>query len=265
MTMYTHQFHAAPRWKRAVLYVLGAFAFAPLVFMVPELATGNLHDLGLSTAAVLGVGGVIIFMAMLMISPLITITGWRWIAPLRWWYGAMFAATVSVDIVLTAIAGGVHLHGGFLSRTVGHPFTLVGVTATLLTVVILTTATHGAQRRLGRHWRTIQRWTYVVWALILLHVGLLMGLRPSENGILFFGDAQRFWQILFISIPLFLMRIPYVRDWWRGQRQCHGLGAWHLWAIGAVMLGVMVFFWGGLISYEIEQGTQAFTLTPRDE
>jgi DMSO/TMAO reductase YedYZ heme-binding membrane subunit len=260
LSQFSHQLRTAPRWRQVLVYVVGALALAPLVFMVPELATADFYRIGISTAAVLGVGGVVIFIAMMMITPLVNVTGWRWVAPLRQWFGIVFAATVGVDIILTAITASVHLGGGFLSRTVGHPFTLVGVVATLLTVAIALTASRRGQVSLGRHWRTVQRFTYVVWALILLHLALLMGFGTSENGILFFGDAQRFYQVLFMSVPLVLFRIPAVRAWCVRAR-----GSWQLWAVGLLALGVVVFFWGGLISYEIEQGTQAFTLTPRDE
>lgn len=265
MTQNLHQLNTAPAYQRWFVRLLGTCALVPLFFMLPEILTGQFHKIAISTAAVLGVGGVIIFMAMMAITPLVTITGQRWFVPLRWWFGVVFASTVFVDIVLTATTAGLHLKGGILARTVGHTFTIVGVLATLITLVIALTASRKAQRALGRKWKVIQRFTYAVWALIILHMMLLMGFGHGENGILFFGDAQRFYQVLFMSIPLLLMRLPMIRSWWLAQREAHGWTAWKLWALGLPMLGVMVFFWGGLISYEIEQGTQAYTLEPRDE
>src|SRR3989442_1597690 len=97
MSQYAQVLRKSPWYKRVTVALFGALALAPLFFMLPEILTGSFHKIAISNADTLGTGTFLIFLAMLTITPLITITGKRWFAPLRWWYGVTFFATAAVE------------------------------------------------------------------------------------------------------------------------------------------------------------------------
>lgn len=244
MTQFTHQFRTAQPVKRWAVYGIGALGFAPLVFMSREIVTGNFDHLAVSNADVLGSGSFTLFLSMLAITPLVTVTGQRWFAPLRWWFGVMFFATAAVDLVIASIVTSGDFEGGFLSRAVGHSFLLAGTTAVLLSVVLAATANKRSQRSLGKYWKPVQlQLTYAVWALILLHLLLLFGV-----------GGGRFQQALFASAPLAALRLPPVRRWFsKGGRP------WLKWSAAVILLAPFLWGYGHLIGEEINRGVNALS------
>ena len=129
-------------------------------------------------------------------------------------------------------------------------------------IPVLATANTPAQRRLGKHWKRIQRVTYALWALIVIHLLLLDGFKtfaPPE------GDVdpvfhQRFYQSVAISLPLILLRLPPVKRWVTAKR-ADGQ-KWKVWLLVAV-IGVpylvgMIF----IINEEIFTGMMCLTMHP---
>ena len=179
----------------------------------------NAKDVLTNTEAdVLGTGGEICFFIAVSITPLITLTGARWIAPLRRWYGIMFAVIGIADTTTAALT--TDFAGGIFGRLAGHTFLLSGFLIILLALPLLATANTPAQRKLGKYWKRLQKMTYVIWGFVVLHLLLLDGFRP-------FGAAQgdgdpvfhqRFYQAVAISIPLVLLRLPPIRRWVTQQR-----------------------------------------------
>ena len=121
----------------------------------------------------------------LSITPLITVTGARWFAPLRRWYGIMFALIGISDATTAAIT--TDFAGGVFGRLAGHTFLVTGLFIVLMAIPVLATANTPAQRRLGKHWKTIQRVTYALWALTVIHLLLLDGFKP-------FGAVDGRWR-----------------------------------------------------------------------
>jgi hypothetical protein len=71
-------------------------AFVPWFFILRGWYSLNAKDVRtLSEADVLGTGGEFTFLIAVSITPLITLTGARWYAPLRRWYGIFFALIAS--------------------------------------------------------------------------------------------------------------------------------------------------------------------------
>jgi hypothetical protein len=102
----------------------------------------------------------------------------------------------------------------------GHSFLVVGLFIILLALPLLATANAPAQRKLGKYWKRLQRTTYVIWGLVVLHLLLLDGFMPF-GGPEGDGDPimhQRFYQAVAISIPLIVLRLPPVRRWIADQR-----------------------------------------------
>ena len=252
------------RKQSLALLLLRLPALMPLIFVSRGWFTLNVKDvLTNGEADVLGTGGEICLFVALSVTPVITLTGWRWIAPLRRWYGIMFAVIAIADATTASIT--TDFAGGVFGRLAGHTFLLVGFLIVLLALPLLATANTPAQRMLGKYWKPLQRMTYALWGLLVIHLLLLDGFTTfgAADGD---GDPvvhQRFYQAVAISIPLLLLRLPPVRRWVARQR-ADGR-QWLVWL--AVMPLAVLFILGFtfIINEEIFTGTLLFTLhTPAD-
>jgi DMSO/TMAO reductase YedYZ heme-binding membrane subunit len=160
------------------LFILRLPAFIPLIFISRGWMAANSQDvLTKMEADVLGTGGEICFFVAVSITPIITLTGARWIAPLRRWYGIMFAVIGIADTITASITG--DFAGGVIGRLAGHTFLLAGFLIILLALPLLATANTPSQRKLGRYWKWLQRTTYVIWGMIVIHLLLLDGFAPA--------------------------------------------------------------------------------------
>ena len=249
------------RKQSLILILLRLPAFVPLLFMLRGWFSLNQDDvLTLTEADVLGTGGEICFFIAITITPLITLTGQQWIAPLRRWYGIMFAVIGIADATTAAIT--TEFAGGVLGRLAGHTFLLTGLFIVLMAIPLLATANTPAQRKLGRYWKTLQRTTYVIWGMIVLHLLLLDGFGTfgSADGD---GDPimhQRFYQAVAISIPLLVLRLPPVRRWVTTKR-AEGR-AWQVWVTLAPLITLFVLGMFYIINEEIFTGTKILTMRP---
>ena len=169
-----------------------ALLLIPFVLMAPEVVSailgrpGAVANISASVADVLGTSTFLIFVLMLTVTPIRTVTGWRWHLILRRDYGIAMFATAGLDITLAATTTGDTFQGTPLTRVAGHSFLVAGTLSTLLLVPLVITANRPAQQWLGRHWKSVQRVTYAVWAMILVHLFLLFGLTS-----IFLAGGQR--------------------------------------------------------------------------
>ncbi len=206
--------HARARLLPAlgVLFFRGLLV-VPFVFMAPEIISlvlrhpNSVANVSASTADVLGTSSLLLFVMMLAVTPVHTMTGWRWHLILRRDYGVAMFFTAGTDLTLAALTTGDTFPGGPLARIAGHSFLVFGTLSVFLLVPLTLTANHRAMHWLGGHWKSVQRLTYVVWVTILIHLGFLFGFSS------FFIDA------LAVSAPLAMMRLPVVRRWWRSARK----------------------------------------------
>src|SRR5215510_8320187 len=257
-----YEFSAITIKKRSLaLFFLRLPVFVPFIFMVrPWLQLNPKDTLTLVEADVLGSAGIFCLFVALSITPLITLTGAQWIAPLRRWYGIWFAVIGLADTTTAAIT--TDFAGGPLGRLAGHTFLLTGFFIITLALPVLATANTPAQRKLGRYWKRLQRMTYVIWFFAVMHLLLLDGFKPfgGSNGD---GDPifhQRFYQALAISIPLIILRLPLVRRWVTEQR-----AQGRQWMVYLTFATLAVFYFTAMafiINEEIFTGTMAFTLHP---
>lgn len=251
------------RRQKLALVVLGAWALVPDFFISRPVITGGVignSTLNESVADVLGSGGEMLFLLMLLVTPLALVTRQRWFVPLRQWYGIMFAVTVITDAVIasivTAFAGG---PGG---RLAGHSFLLVGFTMVTLSVPLLVTANTWSLRRLGRYWKPVQRYgTFVIWGLLFLHLTLLEGFGPNAgNGVRMGVFHQRMYQLAACSLPLVVLRLPPARRWVTA-RQREG----RAWLVYLAAVPLAVLFLAGyclIVNEEMFKGIAAFTNYP---
>jgi methionine sulfoxide reductase heme-binding subunit len=217
----------------AALWALRSLVLVPIAMMGPELVaaiSGKPHAMANVSASandVLGTAGWILFVLTLSITPVRTITGFKWHEPLRRDFGVAMAAVILLDLVLATMNQ--NFTGGFVSRTTGHSFLAAGTLAALLLVPLAMTAHRRAQRWLGRWWKWLHRLVYVVWGTVLLHLLLLFGLRA------FFLDA------LVVSLPLAVLRIPPVARWWSASRRA---GTHRILRATLAILALAVFAFG---------------------
>jgi DMSO/TMAO reductase YedYZ heme-binding membrane subunit len=252
-----------PRFKRRTiaLFFLRLPAFVPWFFIMRGWYSLNAKDvLTLSEADVLGTGGELAFLITVSITPLITLTGARWYAPLRRWYGIFFALIGTSDAITAAIT--TSFAGGVFGRLAGHTFLVTGFLIILIAAPVLLTANTPAQRRLGTYWKKIQRLTYAVWAMIVIHLALLDGFRPFDGPQ---GDGdpifhQRLYQIVAISIPLVILRLPPVRGWITDKRAAGQ--QWKVWWTIAPMAALYLLAFAFIINEEIFTGLKVLTLHP---
>ena len=259
-----YEFSAITIKKRSLaLFFLRLPVFVPIILMIPGWVSLNAHGtLTINEASVLGTGGVFCLYIALSITPIITLTGAQWIAPLRRWYGIWFAVIGLADTTTAAIT--TDFAGGPLGRLAGHTFTLTGFFIITLALPVLATANTPAQRKLGRYWKKLQRMTYVIWFFAVVHLLLLDGFKPfggPEDGLAAFH--QRFYQAVAISVPLIVLRLPPVRRWVTEQR-AQGR-QWVVWATFAPLIVFYVTAMAFIINNEIFQGTQAITLSPIED
>jgi methionine sulfoxide reductase heme-binding subunit len=244
-----------------ILFFLRLLAFAPWIFVARGWLSLNEKDSLTNTEAdILGTGGEICLFVALSITPLITVTGARWIAPLRRWYGIMFALIAVSDAATAAIT--TDFAGGVFGRLAGHTFLVTGLFIVLLAIPVLATANTPAQRRLGKHWKTIQRVTYALWALTVLHLLLLDGFKPF-GGSLGDGDPvfhQRFYQAIAISLPLLILRLSPVRRWVTSKRASGQ--KWKVWLLVTAIAIPYVVGFIFIINEEIFTGMQCLTMHP---
>jgi len=107
-----YEFSAITIRKRSVaLFLMRLPVFVPIILITPGWVSLNANDALTATEAdVLGTGGVFCLYVALSITPLITLIGAQWIAPLRRWYGIWFAiiglADTTTAAITTNFAGG---------------------------------------------------------------------------------------------------------------------------------------------------------------
>jgi DMSO/TMAO reductase YedYZ heme-binding membrane subunit len=252
-----------PRFKRRsiALFFLRLPAFIPWFFIMRGWYSLNAKDvLSLAEADVLGTGGEATFLIAVSITPLITLTGARWFAPLRRWYGIFFALIGISDATTASIT--TSFSGGVFGRLAGHSFLVTGFLIILIAGPVLLTANTPAQRRLGTYWKKIQKLTYVIWGMIVLHLALLDGFHPFDGPQ---GDGdpvfhQRLYQIVVISLPLVILRLPPVKNWIADKR---AVGEqWKVWCAVAPMAALYLLAFAFIINEEFFTGLQVMTLNP---
>jgi DMSO/TMAO reductase YedYZ heme-binding membrane subunit len=250
------------RKQSAILFLLRLPAFVGLFFIAHPVFIANSDVLDKIEADVLGTAGEICLFMTLAVTPVVTVTRMRWIAPLRRWYGIMFAITALTDATIASITTG--FAGGVFGRLAGHSFLLVGFFMVLLTLPLLATANTPAQRWLGKYWKQLQRMTYVVWGLLVLHLALLESLGiDSEDGDSVPLFHQKLYQALACSIPLLVLRLPPVTRW-IAKEQKAGNQARVYWVISplvALFVLGFVYMW----NEEIFKGMMAITLHVIDD
>jgi methionine sulfoxide reductase heme-binding subunit len=255
--------------KALALVLLGAPAAVPLFFMLPALLTLNENTFSVSVDDTLGTGAELCLFLCLLITPLVTLTGQRWFVPLRRWYGIMMACCSIGDAIAAGLTD-TTFAGGFLGRLAGHAFELMGFLMVMLVIPLLITGNRWAQRKLGRYWKQLHRLTYVIWALLAVHLMLLegFGFEHGADGSGFAGDGdpifhQRLYQYSACSLFLLTLRLPPVKRW-IAARQKEGRN-WLVYLTITPIFALFIFALIFIVNEEIFKGIGSFTEHPSAE
>jgi methionine sulfoxide reductase heme-binding subunit len=251
--------------QTVALWIMGAPAFLPLLFMLPSYLTLNTSAMDSAEADVLGSGSEILLLTTLLVTPIVTLTRQRWFVPLRRFYGIMFAITAFTDATTASVTTG--FAGGVFGRLAGHSFLLVGFIMVMLLIPLFLSANNKAQKRLGRYWKPLHRLTYVIWGLLVLHLTLLagFGIQNGTNGSGSGVDGmpvfhQRLYQILSCSLFLFVLRLPPVKRW-VAEKQKEGRQAIVFFAFAPLILLFLLGF-AFIVHEELLRGIEMFQLRP---
>jgi methionine sulfoxide reductase heme-binding subunit len=204
--------------------LVGVLALTPLFLVSRPIIQLDSNTLNQVEPDIGGTGSMLLLLATLTITPLVTLTRSHWFVPLRRWFGIMVAITATTD----AIVGGLtsSFAGGFIGHLTGHTFLLAGLCMVMIMAPLALTSNNRAQRALGKYWKPLQRLTYLVWALLFIHLALLegFGFQNGTNGPSSSVDGdpilhQRLYQLTACSIPLLLLRMPPVKRWIARKQQ----------------------------------------------
>lgn len=256
--------------QTVALWLLRWPAFLGMFFILRAVLTGNGAVLNADEADTLGTSSEINLILMLLVTPMITVTGQHWFKPLRRWYGVMFGLTALTDAVNAAIT--TSFAGGVFGRLAGHIFLVVGFIMVALLIPLIATGNNWAQKKLGRYWKKLHKLTYVIWGLLWLHLAILegFGYQSGTNGS---GNCppcdgipimhQRMYQLTEVSLLLLVLRLPPVKRWIEAQHK-----AGQQWLVYVAITPLFLLFILGLtfiINEEIFKGGFALQLKQTDE
>jgi DMSO/TMAO reductase YedYZ heme-binding membrane subunit len=254
-------------WQTAMLWVLGAPALLPIVFMLPGIfqgMTGNGNTVHSAGNDVFGTGGILLLFAMLAITPLRTLTRRQWFVPLRRWYGIVFAFDIFLDAITAAndpeFAGPV-----VAGRLTGHAFETMGA---LMTVILIPLCIQGiwnkwSMKQLGKYWKPFQKYgTYAIWGLLGVHLALLEGF-GMEHADAIGPDSfpyrmfhQRFYQWVGCTLLMITLRLPPVRKWVRKHDKRT------VWLVISPLVLLFLLAYVFLINELFYKGIAAYQLNP---
>jgi sulfoxide reductase heme-binding subunit YedZ len=249
---------SAIKRKTIAVILLGLPALAPLFFIARPVIERSSATLTGVNADVMGTGSMLLLLATLAVTPAITLTGQHWFVALRRWYGVVLGCTATADAIIASITS--QFTGGVIGRVTGHTFLLAGLVMVLIMLPLAVTANAWSMRWLGRYWKTLQRFTYLVWFLLFVHLALLegFGIQNRLNGPSGAFDHsplvhQRFYQLAAVSLPLLLLRIPPVRRWAAGHRTL-------AWLVFLPLIALAIVAYAYIINEEVMKGVAAFRM-----
>jgi sulfoxide reductase heme-binding subunit YedZ len=174
--------------------VIAVLMLYPLVRDVLLDRPGAVATLHADSADLLGTASLLTLAGAFAVTPLRTLTGWRWHLILARDLGLWTAFLALGDLVIAATTA----EDGWLAGTTGSAVPAAGTMAALLLVPLALTSNRMSMRLLGRDWKRLHRLVYPVIALVALHLFLLEGVRGPAEVALLFG-------------PLILLRLGPVR------------------------------------------------------
>jgi methionine sulfoxide reductase heme-binding subunit len=163
---------------------------------------GALQAFHEDAADLLGTTALFTLLGSFAVTPLRTVTGWRWHLILARDLGLWTAALALADVVVSMATA----EDGWLAGMTGNAVLASGTLAALLLVPLALTSNRFSMRKLGKDWKRLHRLVYMVIAAVALHLCMLEGVRGIVEIALFFG-------------PLIVLRLGPVRRWFTRRRK----------------------------------------------
>jgi sulfoxide reductase heme-binding subunit YedZ len=185
-------------WLRRAVHV---GALIPFVVLVRDYFTNNLTINPIQEATQrTGDTAVILLVLSLAVTPLMSLTRFRALAPSRRPLG-VYAFAYALVHVLIFVAVDYGLNWKLVIETIiQKQFTIVGATTFILMIPLAITSTKGWQKRLGKKWKTLHKLAYLTAPLAILHYA--WALKADISLPLTFGA---------IILILLILRFPYIK------------------------------------------------------
>jgi sulfoxide reductase heme-binding subunit YedZ len=187
----------------ALARVVPATVLVPIVLQAVDAlrdvpgAAAELHD---RLPNVLGAASMLALLASYAVTPLATITGWRWHVILRRDFALWACAFAFTDLLSAATID------GLFTGTAGKLGLAAGTMATLLLVPLAVTSNRLSMRWLGKYWKQLHLLIYPIFALIVVHLYFI----GSPLFAAFFTTA-----VAILAIP----RHPWAERWFRSRHK----------------------------------------------
>lgn len=187
--------------KNWLRFLTHAGALTPLAWLVWDwwanrLTVNPIQDLTFRT----GKPALILLVLSLACTPLNTLFGFRQVLPLRKPLGLYAFMYVSLHfLIFVGLDYG--FEGGLLYEAIFEKrYALVGFAAFLILLPLALTSTQGWMKRLGKNWKRLHRWVYLVGLLAVIHYIWLVK-----------SDIREPLAYGVMVILLLLARVPVVR------------------------------------------------------
>jgi sulfoxide reductase heme-binding subunit YedZ len=161
--------------QRTALIVLrlapAAFLLAALPLLLGALTgtPGGAAELEQRAPDVLGKAALVTLLGSYAVTPVVTLTGWRWPVPLRRDLALWTTAFAVVDLLVAAALD----ERGWVDGVAGKAGPATGAMATLLLIPLALTSNRVSMRLLGRDWKRLHRLVTPVLVLVGLHLFLV--------------------------------------------------------------------------------------------
>jgi methionine sulfoxide reductase heme-binding subunit len=195
--------HSRPDRKRRLELGVHLGALIPLVWFATDLVLDRVSpDLIREVTLRTGLSALIFLLLTLAVTPIVTLTGWSALNPLRRWFGIYAFAYAALHLfIFVAIDYGFNarlLAGAVLKK----PYALAGLAALMIMLPLVATSTDAMQRRLRRNWKRLHRAAYLAGALAIVHYVWLVKV----------GVIDPWWYAALLGL-LFALRLGPVRRW----------------------------------------------------
>lgn len=156
-------------WRRPY-WLVWPLGLAPLGWILYAGTTGALGaDPAKELVSLLGWWGLVWLMLCLSVRPLVRVSGWSTLLPLRRHAGLLAFTWLSLHFLAwSGLLLGWDL-GGIAGEIAERPYILVGFSAWLLLLPLALTSTRRARRRMGRRWQALHRLIYPAAILGVVH------------------------------------------------------------------------------------------------
>jgi len=201
--------------KHWLWLIVNISALIPLLFVLWDFAAGNLIDPVSAFTNRTGYMGLLLLVLSIVITPLVTLTGWRKASTVRKSLGLQGFMHVSLHLlVFIGLDYGFSLDLILGDALLSKRYILVGFTAFLLLLPLALTSTKGWMKQLGKRWKQLHRLVYLAVPLGVLHF-IWVEKVPVESYIY----AMIVALLLLARLPWARKQLSKIRQWFDSKER----------------------------------------------